>query len=140
VVADSVTLVNTYNYTEKWQLSVRGEWGLRKSVDEATRTLVLAQATDFGPLVFPYSGIAGVIPSPGVGAVSQQTDETDIDTMRWGLAGRVTHFLTRNTSGYLQLTYNKQNSQSDSLGDPSDFDNFLVTIGVQHVFQPIKLW
>ena len=143
VVSDLVTLVNTYNYTEKWQFSMRGEWGLRQSVDEATRTLFVAEEVDFGPLAFPYNNIAGVASgTPGDEGliVTQRADETDIDTMRWGLAGRVTHFLTRNTSGYLQLTYNQQESQSDTLGDASDFDDFLVTIGVQHVFQPIKLW
>jgi hypothetical protein len=76
----------------------------------------------------------------GTDIVTQRSDETNIDTMRWGFAGRVTHFLTRNTSGYLQFTYNQQTSKSDSLGDPSDFDDYLVTLGVTHVFQPIKLW
>jgi hypothetical protein len=83
-------------------------------------------------------GLAGV---PGAGeAFTQRDNTTEIDTMRWGLASRITRIFTRNTSGYLQFTYNKQESQGDSLGDPSDFDDYLVTLGVQHIFSPIKLW
>jgi hypothetical protein len=139
VVSDLVQLVNTYEFTEKWNVSVRGEWSLRTSIDESTRTLFQAQPVDFGagPTL-----IAGTAATPGgQGIILTQRDQaTDIDTMRWGFAGRLTHLLTRNTSGYLQFTYNQQDSESDTLGDASDFDNYLVTIGVQHVFQPIKLW
>jgi hypothetical protein len=143
VVSDLVQLVNTYEFTEKWNFSTRGEFSLRKSVDEATRTLFLARSVDFGDLTTDYANIAGFASSPGATdgtIVTQRAEETEIDTMRWGFAGRVTHFLTRNTSGYLQFTYNQQKSRSDSLGDPSDFDDYLVTLGVTHVFQPIKLW
>jgi hypothetical protein len=143
VVGDSVSLSNTWNMTEKWQFAVRGDWSLRKSVSEATRVLVVAQG-----VTSPLGGASFTVPiagvSTGVGTdgalLVQRSDETDIDTMRWGVAGRTTHFFTRNTSGYVQLTYNRQTSASDSLGDPSDFDNFLATIGIQHVFEPIKLW
>jgi hypothetical protein len=143
VVADSVSLSNVYDIAEKWQFALRGDWVLRQSVDQASRVIVQAE-----PLTSPLGGeafgapIAGVATDPldtGV-LFTQRAQETSIDTMRWGLAGRITHFLTRNTSGYLQLTYNQQTSESDSLGDPSDFDNYLVTLGVQHVFEPIKLW
>jgi len=67
-------------------------------------------------------------------------NKSSIDTTRYGGAGRLTHSFTRNTSGWVQLTYNEQTSRSDTLGDPSDFTNFLAVLGVRHVFEPIKLW
>jgi hypothetical protein len=71
---------------------------------------------------------------------SRVGNTNEIDTMRYGVASRLTHRFTRNTSGWLQFTYNRQSSTGGTLGDPSDFDDYLATIGVQHVFEPIKLW
>jgi hypothetical protein len=143
VVGDFVSLSNTWNWTEKWQFSVRGDWSLRNSVSESTRVLVVAQ-----PVTSPLGGAAFAVPIAGTATgplatgtlLTQRSDQTKIDTMRWGIATRATHFFTRNTSGYVQFTYNQQDSKSDSLGDPSDFKDYLVTVGVQHVFEPIKLW
>jgi hypothetical protein len=151
VVSDSVILSNTWEITEKWQLAARGEWGLRKSLTEQgqVNTLVIGppgfDANDFtnAPLGGSSLFIAAVASDAGATdgeSFVQRDDTTDIDTMRWGVASRITRFFTRNTSGYLQFTYNEQGSQNDSLGDPSDFQDYLVTLGVQHVFSPIKLW
>jgi len=157
VVADTLVLSNTWNLTEKWQVATRGEWGLRKSVSNAgqvnTNVVGDANATTpppqgVSPTIFangpPISsiGLAALSTAPGgIGnSFVQRGATTDIDTMRWGIATRVTRFFTRNTSGYLQFTYNQQTSQNNSLGDPSDFNDYLVTLGVQHVFTPIKLW
>lgn len=158
VVGDSVSVSNTWQITEKWQLSGRGEWGLRTSVAEAGQVNTFAEGLDPETAFTNSPGdsdilIAGVAPvsesspgvpipgEPGTGeAFTQRDQSTDIDTMRWGLASRITRIFTRNTSGYLQFTYNQQQSQGDSLGDPSDFEDYLVTLGVQHVFSPIKLW
>jgi hypothetical protein len=150
VVGDSLVLSNNWQITEKWLLSGRAEWGQRKSVSEAgqvnTFVAELDPATAFlnspGGSAITVAGVAaGAAGVPVAGeAFTQRDDTTEIDTMRWGLASRITRIFTRNTSGYLQFTYNKQESQGDSLGDPSDFDDYLVTLGVQHEFSPIKLW
>ncbi|HVN37886.1 MAG TPA: hypothetical protein VMW19_06885 [Myxococcota bacterium] len=155
VVGDTLVLSNTWNLTEKWQIATRGEWGLRKSVSQAgqVNTKVVGDATAATP---PPQGVSPTIfgvPASTIGLAAlsaatsgagtsfvQRGQTTDIDTMRWGIAARVTRFFTRNTSGYLQFTYNQQQSQNNSLGDPSDFNDYLVTVGVQHVFTPIKLW
>jgi hypothetical protein len=143
VVGDAITLSNTWDITEKWQIALRGEWGQRKSVSESTRTQTVAEqvTSPLGGIPFGVD-LAGVSPTVGTDGVliTQRSDETNVDTMRWGIASRATHFFTRNTSGYVQLTYNQQTSASDSLGDPSDFDDFLATVGIRHVFEPIKLW
>ena len=149
VVGDSISLSNTWQITEKWQLAGRGDWGLRKSISQAGQVNTLVTGPPGvdpnvfanGPGASPVR-LAGLAANPGGQGSSfvQRDKTTDIDSMRWGLAARATRFFTRNTSGYLQFTYNKQESQGDSLGDPSDFDDYLVTLGVQHVFAPIKLW
>jgi hypothetical protein len=149
VVSDSVIVSNTWQITEKWQLAARGEWGLRTSLSEQGQVNTRVFEVDSTTLGAPPGGIplAGVCCDPDPPSndttgtsFTQRDDTTDIDTMRWGVASRVTRFFTRNTSGYLQFTYNQQGSQSNSLGDPSDFEDYLVTLGVQHVFSPIKLW
>jgi predicted porin len=66
--------------------------------------------------------------------------DVDVDTDRWGVAGRITHQLFKNTSIYGQVRYDEQDSTTDSLGSSSDFENFLATFGVRHVFEPIPLW
>lgn len=146
VVGDFLTLSNTWNMTDKWQFALRSEWSMRNSLSDATRIVTVAEvpSSPLGGLGGPAftADIAGVADGlGGTGILLTQRDEsTSIDTMRWGVAARATRFFTRNTSGYLQFTYNQQQSQSDSLGDPSDFDDYLATIGIQHVFAPIKLW
>jgi hypothetical protein len=144
VVNDSVSLSNTWSMTDKWQFAVRGDWSLRNSITDASRVLVVATGLDspLGAEAFLPNLIAGLADTDGgLGtSVTVQNEASSIDTMRYGIAGRATHFFARNTSGYVQLTYNRQTSQSDTLGDPSDFDDFLATIGIQHVFEPIKLW
>jgi hypothetical protein len=154
VVGDSLVLSNTWDLTEKWQLAARGEWGLRTSVSNAgqVNTAVVGDANGTPPQgVAPSTFVNGPASTIGLAALSaakggtgtsfvQRGQTTDIDTMRWGMAARATRFFTRNTSGYLQFTYNRQESQNNTLGDPSDFDDYLVTLGVQHVFTPIKLW
>lgn len=143
VVGDSVMLSNTWQITEKWQLAGRGEWGLRKSVGDPGQVNTLATTVlpplGGAPFTVPIAGLAQTDGGNGAQFV-QRGKSTQIDSMRWGAATRLTRFFTRNTTGYLEFTYNQQESQGDSLGAPSDFHDYLVTLGVQHVFEPIKLW
>jgi hypothetical protein len=150
VVGDTVWLSNNWQITEKWELFGRAEWGQRKSVSEAGQVNTFVEELDPttaflnspGASTIGIAGVAtGVGGVPGTGeAFTQRDNTTEIDTMRWGVASRITRIFTRNTRGYVEFTYNEQKSQGDSLGDPSDFDDYLVTLGVQHVFSPIKLW
>jgi predicted porin len=63
-----------------------------------------------------------------------------VETMRWGVAGRITHRLWRNTSLYGQFAYNEQDSKSNTLGGFSDFDGYLASLGIRHEFEPLKVW
>jgi hypothetical protein len=132
VVSDAVSLANTWDLAERWQVAVRGDWVMRESVSEVTQQFVAAGDP----------GIPGfaLTPAGAVGLVTVTGNDSTIDTIRYGVAGRLTHRFTRNTSAWLQLTYNEQTSEGGSLGNPSDFTNVLGAIGVRHVFEPIKLW
>jgi hypothetical protein len=135
VIRDWVTLSNTWDFAERWQLALRGEWVLRQSVYDGTSQYLVAGDPGLGAL------FTGTTPAGATGLVTIQGGNTNqIDTMRYGVAGRMTHRFTRNTSGWLQLTYNRQSSDSNTLGAPSDFDDYLAVLGVRYVFDPIKLW
>ena len=134
VVRDTVNLSNTWDMTDRWQLALRGDWSLRQSVTESTSQFLVAADP----------GIAGfdpaLTPAGAQRLITVRGDATDVDTMRYGVAGRITHLISRNTSAWVQLTYNQQDSDSGTLGNDSDFENFLGAFGVRHEFEPIKLW
>ena len=102
-------------------LALRGDWALRQSVDEAARVLTVAQSVDLVPRGRPFRR-----PDRGHRERCRRSRPADHSAkrrdehryQRWGLATRLAYRLTRNTSGYLQFTYNQQTSQSDSLGIP----------------------
>jgi predicted porin len=131
VIRDEVSLANNWDFSERWQLFARADWSLRQTIDEATSSFRVAQGNNLGQTA-EFTQVVGLTTVRG--------ENTEIDTMRWGVAGRLTHLFTRNTSAWVELTYNEQDSNGGSLGAGSDFTNFLATIGVRHVFEPIKLW
>lgn len=134
VILDAVSLSNTWDFLERWQLAVRGDWTRRESAFDIERTF--DQVTGTNP--------AGITVPGGVatrnGTAFNSTEDAEIDTDRWGVAARITHQLFRSTSLYAQVRYDQQQSRSDTLGNSSDFENILATFGVSHTFEPIKLW
>jgi hypothetical protein len=74
------------------------------------------------------------------GLAFNSTQKVQVDTDSWGVAGRITHRLFKTTSIYAQVRYSQQDSRSSTLGADSDYESFLATFGVQHVFEPIPLW
>ena len=132
VIEDELSFSNNWSFAERWQLFARADWSLRQSITEASSTYQVVEGVNLGGQPAEFTRVIGLTTVRGKG--------TDIDTMRWGVAGRVTHLFTRNTSAWLQLTYNEQDSLGGTLGRGSDFTNFLATFGVRHVFEPIKLW
>jgi hypothetical protein len=132
VILDAVTLSNTWDFAERWQLAVRGDWTNRESAFDQRQTLDRVQSTPVGGLGFPLAGRNGT-------AFNTKRD-AEINTRRWGVAGRITHRLFRSTQVYVQVRYDKQRSDFGSLGRSSDFENILATFGIRHTFEPIKLW
>lgn len=137
VIADAVSLSNTWDITERWQLALRGDWTNRQSVADQVGTFYQVEPLDPASLTpSPTGTIAGLQGT----AFNASVRSVNIDTQRWGVAGRVTHQLFRNTRVYLQVTYDQQQSSGGTRGATSDFSNFLATFGVRHTFEPIKLW
>ena len=133
VIVDAVSLSNTWDFRERWQLAVRGDYARRESAFDIDQSydIVSGQTLPGGSAV----NIAG-----RTGTAFNSTRGVQIDTDSWGVAGRITHQLFKTTSLYVQARYTKQDSRSDTLGADSDFENFLATFGVGHVFEPIPLW
>ncbi len=143
VIEDALSLANTWKPSEKWEFSARADWSLRESVFEQSQVLTLAQAVDTAALgtALPNVSISGIANPGGTGStITLRGSESRIDTMRWGVSARAVHRFSRNTSAHVQLTYNQQESEGGTLGNLSDFDNFLARVGVRYVFEPIKLW
>jgi len=131
-ILDAVSLSNTWDFWDRWQLALRGDWTRRESAFnlEQTYDQVTGQVYPGGTVVFAARN----------GTAFNSTQDTGIDTQRWGVAARITHQLFRSTSLYVQVRYDEQVSGSDTLGNSSDFENILATFGVRHTFEPIKLW
>jgi hypothetical protein len=150
VIRDAVSFSNTWTPSERWQFTARADWSLRESVVEQAQVVTQAALVDTtDAATFPTGNgipvavnIAGIAPDGSVTGsnITLRGDTSEIDTMRWGVSGRATHRFSRNTSGHIQLTYNQQESEGGTLGNSSDFENFLALVGVRYVFDPIKLW
>jgi len=140
VITDAVSLSNTWDFAERWQLALRGDWSRRQSATDQVGTFSRVVATDPATLLEPPGGTFVFVAGLDGTAFNAKVDDFDIDTDRWGVAGRLTHRLFRNTRVYAQVTYDEQTSQTGTRGSSSDFDNFIATVGVRHVFDPIKLW
>ena len=133
VIVDAVSLSNTWDFADRWQFALRGDFARRESAFDINQTydIVSGQTLPGGSAV----DIAG-----RTGTAFNSTRNVQIDTNSYGVAGRITHQLFKTTSIYVQARYTKQDSRSNSLGADSDFENFLATFGVHHIFEPIPLW
>jgi len=128
---DAVTLNTSWRITDRWDVSARTDWTLRKSATEGARQFVTTSPQLVPGLPFVAAGAQNLI----------QIDSADsLDTQRWGTAVRLAYRLTKNTVTSLQYAYNKQSSNGDTVGQSSDFDDHLLTFTVQYNFEPIGLW
>jgi predicted porin len=132
VIEDVVSLANTWDFAERWQLYFRGDYVRRESAFDLSQS---------------YDAVTGQILSPGglpiavrTGTAFNSKRNVEVDTENWRIGGRITHQLFKSTSVYVQLNYEQQDSKNTSLGASSDYTNFLATFGVRHVFEPIPLW
>lgn len=114
VVRDAVNVIANWDVTERWLLSVRADYVIRSSVGRQVLT----------PLATTQS----------------LRDTSSVNSDRYGVAGRITHRLTKRTDLNLQLTWNEQLSNRGTLGKSTDFSNFLATFGVNYSFDPIHAW
>jgi len=132
-IVDAVSLSNTWDFAQRWQLAVRGDFARRTSAFDIAQTYDIVSGQNL-------PGGSAVAVAGRTGVAFNSTRNVEIDTDSWGVAGRITHQLFKTTSIYVQLRYAQQDSKTTSLGSDSDFENFLATFGVHHVFEPIPLW
>ncbi|MEM7413196.1 MAG: hypothetical protein AAF430_23400 [Myxococcota bacterium] len=143
VIADFLSLSNDWQFLERWRLTLRGDWTRSTSTFRASQTFdnvfqtTLPNAAQ--PIATRCAGGGALLACPG-GTSFNANRSSDVDTSRWGVAGRVTHQLFRNTLVFGQLRYDRQDSDTGTLGNASDFENIVGTIGVRHSFEPISLW
>jgi len=132
VIRDAVTAAADWDFADRWNFLLRGDWTLRKSLTETNEVVrVTIDGVTYGlPNVAAVEGSQFSAPLPN----------NTIDTRRWGAVGRLTYRLFRHTTTNAQLTYNDQNSAGSTLGVGSDFQGWIATIGIRHTFEPIKLW
>jgi hypothetical protein len=112
VISDRGTATLDWTFRERWELTLRGDIVKRKSVNSVN--------------TFRSATISGLT--------------SRLETLRWAFTGRLSHQLRRTTRLFGQVLYNNQSSQSNSIASSSDFEGWIVTIGLNHVFEPIKLW
>jgi hypothetical protein len=136
-IVDAVSLSNTWDFAERWQLAIRGDFARRESAFDIAQSydVVTGQQLPGGSVPIASRDQGG-----GSGIAFNSKRNVQIDTNSWGVGGRITHQLFKTTSIYVQARYSEQDSKSNSLGSDSDFTNFLATFGVRHVFEPIPLW
>jgi predicted porin len=133
VIVDAVSLSNDWDFAERWHLNFRGDFVRRESAFDLNQTYDVVRAAGLGDGV--PAGLA-----VRTGSAFNSKRNYNIDTDSWSVAARITHDLFKTTSLYAQVRYHEQDSRGDSLGSSSDFENFLATFGVRHVFEPIPLW
>lgn len=117
VIRDAVYVAGNWELADRWLIQGRADWTERKSVARQALSplALLTQNTQTG---FTSS----------------------INTRRWGVSGKLSHRYTKNLALSLQLSFNKQVSNTKTLGRDTDFKNFLATLGVNYSFDPIHLW
>ncbi len=134
VIQDAFSISNTWDFFERWQLAVRGDYVIRESAFDIAQTYDVVTGS-------PIPGGNPAVPvATRTGTSFNSSRNVEVDSDRWGVAGRITHALFKSTSIFVQVRYDEQTSKDDSLGETSDFENFLATFGVRHVFEPIPLW
>lgn len=152
VIRDAISLSNLWRFARFWSFTFRADWTRRSSIFDTRRTFDQAVAIDeedIGLVDGQFPGGAGQQLAgrcdPGGGGcgtgISFNDDRNaEIETDRWTIAGRITRRLFRSTLVWVQVRYDVQDSRKDTLGSVSDFENTIGTFGVEHTFEPIKLW
>ena len=108
VIVDSVTGTANWDFRERWEAILRGDFVRRESV------------TDVG--------------------TQNTTLDSEVKSDRWSVSLEVAHWLKRKTRIFGKVRYNDQTSKGNSLAGASDFEDWIISFGMYHTFEPIKLW
>jgi hypothetical protein len=127
-ILDWVSLVNLWQISELWRADLRADFTRRKSATESDRTLIVVVPSGINPLYAETQRLTST------------TVKEVLETNRWGVSTRVTRQITRHLQASVRYAFNRQSSKARTAGRRSDFDDHLVTFGVQYDFDRWRLW
>ena len=130
VISDSVSGAVNWNFRQRWGFTGSASWVNRESVADVPEFFRLA-----GPSGI-IGGAAGYTGEQLVLATSSQRVEVEM----WNVSARLSNQIFRKTRVFGQVTYTDQDAKSNSIGGQSNFEDWLVFVGVRHEFEPIGLW
>ncbi len=125
-IADRVTLVNFWTPTQRWNLSVRGDWLQRESSNDVTNT--------FGAI--EPGVVAGADVVQFTGSLLAESFDDSVDTEYWSVSGRAAYRVSRRGTVTLRVTYQNQDSKRASTSTNSSFENVLASLGFRYDFDP----
>ena len=126
---DFVALVHSWQISEKWSAGLRGEFTRRESVSPTRE-------------IFPLVGSATLVegtPAVETRAVGIREVGRNVSTMRWSVRGNLDRRLTRHLRAGVRYSYNNQNSDRGTSARVSDFDDHIITVGIQYDFDRYSL-
>jgi predicted porin len=135
VIRNALTAAVDWDIAPKWSLLMRGDWVRRRSIANANQIVGVAED---GEVATGDPQLADVAATQG-SQFGAALESNRVRNERFSVLGRLTYYILRNTEAMLQVRYDNQNSKQNTLGEASDFDAWIATIGVRHLFEPIKL-
>ena len=142
-VLDDLNLINTWEITELWDAAFRIDFTNRTSTSPTQQYVPIVTNQSVaapGTPCTPASAAGGCLASYFGNPFNTVRISQDIDTIRWGASARVTRQVAKHFQVSLRYTYASQTSKQDTLGLSSDFQDHLVTLGVQYNFDRWSLW
>jgi hypothetical protein len=131
-ILDAVTFLHTWQISERWSSGLRADFTRRESTSPENQTLLVVAPDSSGDP--DLVGLA--VPT---GALISERVSTNLDTNRWGVGVFLDRLLTRHLRAGIRYSFNRQESSENTIGSVSDFDNHIVTIGIQYDFDRYSL-
>ena len=139
-VLDSVSQINTWTISELWSSAFRVDFTNRTSTSPVQQIVPIVTNQSV-----PGGGACGAASATCLASTLGNTFDVrlvnqNIDTIRWGASTRLTRRFTKRLEGSLRYTYADQSSKTGTAGASSDFQDHLVTLGIQYNFDRWNLW
>jgi hypothetical protein len=128
-ILDAVGFLHTWQISERWSSGLRADYTRRESTSPQDQTFLV--------VVPDPNGFA--VPAQPAAELTSQRIETNLDTSRWGVGVFLDRQLTRHLRAGIRYSFNRQESGADTIGSLSDFDDHIITIGIQYDFDRYSL-
>lgn len=128
-VLDGVSLIHNWEISELWRVALRADFTRRASSFGSSR-----EFTRIANMNVQGQPVAAI-----VDLVALRSSQSAINTTRYGVRMDLTRRITRHLRTGLRYSFNRQSSGVRSLGRLSDFNNHIVTLGIQYDFDQYSL-